>query len=80
MAEFHLVRLVNPTTVFRFWPSALFSRLSSTMSPAVQNQSKAPRPQWRERFTLNYFLDSPHTLEVELWLKEGRRSEECLGT
>lgn len=57
-----------------------FSRLPSAMSVAVQNHCKAARPQWRERFTLNYFLDSPHILEVELCSKEGRRSEECLGT
>uniref|UniRef100_H3D2W8 Multiple C2 domains, transmembrane 2b n=1 Tax=Tetraodon nigroviridis TaxID=99883 RepID=H3D2W8_TETNG len=45
-----------------------------------KNQVKVPRPQWRERFTLNLFLESSHILEVELWLKEGRRNEECLGT
>ncbi|XP_011607838.2 multiple C2 and transmembrane domain-containing protein 2 isoform X1 [Takifugu rubripes] len=45
-----------------------------------KNHCKVPRPQWRERFTLNYFLDSPYLLEVELWSKEGRKSEDCLGT
>ncbi|XP_041836944.1 multiple C2 and transmembrane domain-containing protein 2 isoform X2 [Melanotaenia boesemani] len=45
-----------------------------------KNQCKAPNPQWRERFTLKQFLESPQVLEVELWSKEGRRSEECLGT
>lgn len=44
-----------------------------------QNHSKVSRPQWRERFTLNRFLDSPDMLEVELCSKEGRRNEECLG-
>ncbi|XP_056876215.1 multiple C2 and transmembrane domain-containing protein 2-like isoform X1 [Takifugu flavidus] len=45
-----------------------------------KNHCKVSRPQWRERFTLNYFLDSPNLLEVELWSKEGRKSEDCLGT
>ncbi|KAM9409679.1 multiple C2 and transmembrane domain-containing protein 2-like isoform 2-T3 [Pholidichthys leucotaenia] len=42
--------------------------------------NKVANPQWRERFTLNQFRGSPEYLEVELWCKEGRRSEECLGT
>uniref|UniRef100_A0A8D0A6G6 Multiple C2 and transmembrane domain-containing protein 2-like n=1 Tax=Sander lucioperca TaxID=283035 RepID=A0A8D0A6G6_SANLU len=37
-------------------------------------------PQWRERFTFNLFVDRSGILEVELWSKEGRRNEECLGT
>lgn len=74
-----LMRIITLTTVFSFHLSR-FSCLSSTMSLMIQNQSKVPRPQWRERFTLNYFLDSLHILEVELWLKEGRRNEESLGT
>ncbi|XP_071344283.1 multiple C2 and transmembrane domain-containing protein 2-like isoform X2 [Trachinotus anak] len=45
-----------------------------------KNHCKVANPQWRERFTLNQFLDSPEILEVELWSKEGRRTEECLGT
>ncbi|XP_047437071.1 multiple C2 and transmembrane domain-containing protein 2-like isoform X2 [Mugil cephalus] len=45
-----------------------------------KNHCKVPNPQWRERFTLNRFLDSPDILEVELCSKEGRRSEECLQT
>ncbi|XP_070821080.1 multiple C2 and transmembrane domain-containing protein 2-like isoform X2 [Chaetodon trifascialis] len=45
-----------------------------------KNHCKVSRPQWRERFTLNQFLDSPDILEVELWSKEGRRTEDCLGT
>ncbi|XP_029284494.1 multiple C2 and transmembrane domain-containing protein 2 isoform X2 [Cottoperca gobio] len=45
-----------------------------------KNNCKVPNPQWRERFTLNQFLDRPDVLEVELWSKEGRRNEECLGT
>ncbi|XP_041796941.1 multiple C2 and transmembrane domain-containing protein 2 isoform X2 [Chelmon rostratus] len=45
-----------------------------------KNHCKVSRPQWRERFTLNQFMDSPDILEVELWSKEGRRTEECLGT
>ncbi|XP_061819635.1 multiple C2 and transmembrane domain-containing protein 2-like isoform X1 [Nerophis lumbriciformis] len=40
----------------------------------------SPRPQWRERFTFNLFPDTPSVLEAELWSKEGRRAEECLGT
>uniref|UniRef100_A0A667ZQU5 Multiple C2 and transmembrane domain-containing protein 2-like n=1 Tax=Myripristis murdjan TaxID=586833 RepID=A0A667ZQU5_9TELE len=43
-------------------------------------QCKASNPQWRERFTFNQFLDGPDILEVELWAKEGRRSEDCLDT
>lgn len=46
----------------------------------TQNHCKVPRPQWRERFTLNQFVDSSNILEVGLWSKDGRRSEECLGT
>ncbi|KAI9517957.1 hypothetical protein NQZ68_001127 [Dissostichus eleginoides] len=44
-----------------------------------KNHCRVSNPQWRERFTLNQFVDSPDALEVELWSKEGRRSEECLG-
>ncbi|XP_049904142.1 multiple C2 and transmembrane domain-containing protein 2-like isoform X1 [Epinephelus moara] len=44
-----------------------------------KNHCKVPNPQWRERFTFNQFIDRPDILEVELWSKEGRRSEECLG-
>ncbi|KAJ4946739.1 hypothetical protein JOQ06_008785, partial [Pogonophryne albipinna] len=44
-----------------------------------KNHRRVSNPQWRERFTLNQFVDSPDALEVELWSKEGRRSEECLG-
>uniref|UniRef100_A0A671TH80 Multiple C2 and transmembrane domain-containing protein 2-like n=1 Tax=Sparus aurata TaxID=8175 RepID=A0A671TH80_SPAAU len=45
-----------------------------------KNHCKVSKPQWRERFTLNQFLDGHNMLEVELWSKEGRRNEECLGT
>ncbi|XP_072237123.1 multiple C2 and transmembrane domain-containing protein 2-like isoform X3 [Leuresthes tenuis] len=45
-----------------------------------KNQSHVPNPQWREKFTLKQFLDGSQILEVELWSKEGRRTEECLGT
>uniref|UniRef100_UPI003AAD3C81 multiple C2 and transmembrane domain-containing protein 2-like isoform X2 n=1 Tax=Centroberyx gerrardi TaxID=166262 RepID=UPI003AAD3C81 len=45
-----------------------------------KNQCKVANPQWRERFTFNQFLDGPDILEVELWSKEGRRNEGCLGT
>ncbi|GLD55583.1 multiple C2 and transmembrane domain-containing protein 2-like protein [Lates japonicus] len=45
-----------------------------------KNHCKVANPQWRERFTFNQFLDSPDILEAELWSKEGRRNEECLGT
>ncbi|KAM3877092.1 multiple C2 and transmembrane domain-containing protein 2-like [Diretmus argenteus] len=45
-----------------------------------KNLSKVANPQWRERFTFNHFLDGPDILEVEVWSKEGRRNEECLGT
>lgn len=44
-----------------------------------KNHCKVSSPQWRERFTFNQFLDSPNILLVELWAKEGRRTEECLG-
>ncbi|XP_069546402.1 multiple C2 and transmembrane domain-containing protein 2-like isoform X2 [Brachyistius frenatus] len=44
-----------------------------------KNHCKVANPQWRERFTFNQFLDSQEILEVELWSKEGRRNEECLG-
>ncbi|XP_067452049.1 multiple C2 and transmembrane domain-containing protein 2-like isoform X1 [Thunnus thynnus] len=44
-----------------------------------KNHCKVANPQWRERFTLSRFLDSPDILEVELLSKEGRRNEECLG-
>ncbi|XP_029953736.1 multiple C2 and transmembrane domain-containing protein 2-like isoform X2 [Salarias fasciatus] len=45
-----------------------------------KNHCKVSNPQWRERFTLNQFLDRSRVLEVELWSKEGRRNEECMGT
>ncbi|XP_077480942.1 multiple C2 and transmembrane domain-containing protein 2-like isoform X2 [Stigmatopora argus] len=44
------------------------------------NVCKVSRPQWRERFTLNNFPESGNLLELELWSKEGRRAEDCLGT
>ncbi|XP_051918417.1 multiple C2 and transmembrane domain-containing protein 2 isoform X1 [Hippocampus zosterae] len=44
-----------------------------------KNVDKVSRPQWREKFTLNQFLDGTSILEAELWSKEGRRAEECLG-
>uniref|UniRef100_A0A673A1Z3 Multiple C2 and transmembrane domain-containing protein 2-like n=1 Tax=Sphaeramia orbicularis TaxID=375764 RepID=A0A673A1Z3_9TELE len=44
-----------------------------------KNHCKVANPQWRERFTFNQFMDSPDIMEVELWSKEGRRNEECLG-
>ncbi|KAM6942732.1 multiple C2 and transmembrane domain-containing protein 2 [Xenentodon cancila] len=40
---------------------------------------KVANPQWRERFTIKQFADGPQILEVEVWSKEGRRTEECLG-
>ncbi|XP_070769206.1 multiple C2 and transmembrane domain-containing protein 2-like [Enoplosus armatus] len=45
-----------------------------------KNHCKVSNPQWRERFTFNQFFHGPDILEVELWSKEGRRTEECLGT
>ncbi|XP_029354971.1 multiple C2 and transmembrane domain-containing protein 2 isoform X2 [Echeneis naucrates] len=45
-----------------------------------KNHFKVANPQWRERFTFNQFMDNNKILEVELWSKEGRRTEECLGT
>ncbi|XP_061621044.1 multiple C2 and transmembrane domain-containing protein 2-like isoform X4 [Phyllopteryx taeniolatus] len=45
----------------------------------TKNVSKVSKPQWREMFTLNHFLESPSILEAELWSKEGRRAEECFG-
>ncbi|KAM7406521.1 hypothetical protein PAMP_000895 [Pampus punctatissimus] len=44
-----------------------------------KNHCKVAKPQWRERFTFNRFIDSPDILEVELCSKEGRRAEESLG-
>ncbi|CAK6967412.1 multiple C2 and transmembrane domain-containing protein 2 isoform X1 [Scomber scombrus] len=44
-----------------------------------KNQCKVANPQWRERFTFSQFLDSPSIMEVELFSKEGRRSEDSLG-
>ncbi|KAM7423645.1 hypothetical protein PAMA_000141 [Pampus argenteus] len=44
-----------------------------------KNHCKVANPQWRERFTFNRFIDSPDILEVELFSKEGRRTEEGLG-
>ncbi|XP_036391429.1 multiple C2 and transmembrane domain-containing protein 2-like [Megalops cyprinoides] len=35
--------------------------------------------QWRERFEFNQFQDGTDLLEVEVWAKEGRKCEECLG-
>ncbi|KAG7236961.1 hypothetical protein INR49_032968 [Caranx melampygus] len=54
-------------------------RYKSKLMPECQNHCKVANPQWRERFTFNQFIDSPEILEVELWSKEGRRNEECLG-
>ncbi|KAF3686923.1 Multiple C2 and transmembrane domain-containing protein 2 [Channa argus] len=45
-----------------------------------KNHCRVANPQWREQFTFNQFLDSPSNLEVELWSKEGRRTEDCLGS
>ncbi|XP_054625887.1 multiple C2 and transmembrane domain-containing protein 2-like isoform X4 [Dunckerocampus dactyliophorus] len=44
-----------------------------------KNLGRVAKPQWRERFTFNQFPESPSILEAELWSKEGRRTEECLG-
>lgn len=44
-----------------------------------KNHCKVSKPQWRERFTLNQYLEGSNILEVELCSKEGRRTEECLG-
>lgn len=46
----------------------------------IQNHCKVANPQWRERFTFNMYLDSPDILEVDLCSKEGRKTEDCLGT
>ncbi|XP_036399869.1 multiple C2 and transmembrane domain-containing protein 2-like [Megalops cyprinoides] len=40
---------------------------------------KKANPQWRERFEFNHYQDGPDILEVEVWAKEGRKYEECLG-
>ncbi|KAF1392383.1 hypothetical protein PFLUV_G00027280 [Perca fluviatilis] len=45
-----------------------------------KDRCRVSNPQWRERFTFNLFVDRSGILEVELWSKEGRRNEECLGT
>lgn len=44
-----------------------------------KNHNKVSNPQWRERFTFNQFMYSPNIMEMEVWSKEGRKSEECLG-
>uniref|UniRef100_A0A3B4BKA1 C2 domain-containing protein n=1 Tax=Periophthalmus magnuspinnatus TaxID=409849 RepID=A0A3B4BKA1_9GOBI len=44
-----------------------------------KNKNKMANPQWKERFTFNQFMDSPDIMEVEVWSKEGRKTEECLG-
>uniref|UniRef100_A0A3B5MK80 C2 domain-containing protein n=1 Tax=Xiphophorus couchianus TaxID=32473 RepID=A0A3B5MK80_9TELE len=38
------------------------------------------KSKWRERFTMRQFLNVAQILEVELWSKESRRSEERLGS
>ncbi|XP_041639957.1 multiple C2 and transmembrane domain-containing protein 2-like isoform X2 [Cheilinus undulatus] len=45
-----------------------------------KTQGRVSNPQWRERFTFNQFMDGSDILEVELWCKEGRRTEECWGS
>ncbi|XP_034727110.1 multiple C2 and transmembrane domain-containing protein 2-like isoform X2 [Etheostoma cragini] len=45
-----------------------------------KDRCRVSNPQWRERFTFNLFVDRSVMLEMELWSKEGRRNEECLGT
>uniref|UniRef100_A0A8C6P1B9 Multiple C2 domains, transmembrane 2b n=1 Tax=Nothobranchius furzeri TaxID=105023 RepID=A0A8C6P1B9_NOTFU len=44
-----------------------------------KSHCKVPNPQWRERFTLKQFVNQAHIVEVELWSKDGRRTEERLG-
>uniref|UniRef100_A0AAV2LKK0 C2 domain-containing protein n=2 Tax=Knipowitschia caucasica TaxID=637954 RepID=A0AAV2LKK0_KNICA len=44
-----------------------------------KKQNKMANPQWKEKFSFNQFMDSPDILEVEVWAKEGRKNEECLG-
>lgn len=44
-----------------------------------KNRIKVANPQWRERFTFNQFMDSPDIMEVELWSKGARKTEECMG-
>ncbi|XP_077424850.1 multiple C2 and transmembrane domain-containing protein 2-like [Vanacampus margaritifer] len=36
-------------------------------------------PQWRERFDFNQFADNQETLQVEVYLKKGRKGEESWG-
>ncbi|XP_013873452.1 multiple C2 and transmembrane domain-containing protein 2 [Austrofundulus limnaeus] len=45
-----------------------------------KNQCKVSNPQWRERFTMKLFFSVSQILEVELWSRDGRRTEECVGT
>ncbi|XP_076880945.1 multiple C2 and transmembrane domain-containing protein 2 [Brachyhypopomus gauderio] len=40
---------------------------------------KKANPQWRERFEFNQFQDKSNFLELGVWLKEGRKYEECYG-
>ncbi|XP_024863724.1 multiple C2 and transmembrane domain-containing protein 2-like isoform X2 [Kryptolebias marmoratus] len=44
-----------------------------------KNQCKVANPQWRERFTMKMFVGVSQILEVELWSRDGRKTEECLG-
>ncbi|KAG2470520.1 MCTP2 protein, partial [Polypterus senegalus] len=40
---------------------------------------KTANPQWREKFDFNHFHDSSSLLEIEVWGKEGKKSDECFG-
>ncbi|KAG7473249.1 hypothetical protein MATL_G00093700 [Megalops atlanticus] len=44
-----------------------------------KNLCRKANLQWRERFEFNQFQDGTDLLEVEVWAKEGRKYEECLG-
>ncbi|XP_048887366.1 multiple C2 and transmembrane domain-containing protein 2-like [Brienomyrus brachyistius] len=35
--------------------------------------------QWGERFDFNQFQDGSDLLEIDVWVKDGRKNEECLG-
>ncbi|XP_053573600.1 multiple C2 and transmembrane domain-containing protein 2 [Bombina bombina] len=40
---------------------------------------KSVKPQWRERFDFHYFSDRMGILDIEVWGKDNRKSEELLG-
>lgn len=44
-----------------------------------QNLCRKACLQWGERFDFNQFQDGSDLLEIDVWVKDGRKNEECLG-